>query len=198
MAPRTSITDPIRVDWLPALGGAGEPAGQHAGRPLAQRGNVGLTFAPGKHQRSLQGVHWERDLSADLDRLVTFERVQVVACLLEDHELLSLGIPGYVREVTARGLRLLRLPIRDATTPPAREPVSALLTHLDDAVARGERVAVHCAGGLGRAGTIAGCWLVRNGTRPDVALKILREVRGPGCPETQAQREYILGWPPRG
>ena len=69
----TSSSDPLRVDWLP----------QQARKP----GRLGLTFAPGKHAAAkYEGGRWERDLGADLDLLVRNLGVQVLVCLLEDHE----------------------------------------------------------------------------------------------------------------
>ena len=54
-----------------------------------------------------------------------------------------------------------------------------------------EKVVIHCIGGLGRTGTVAGCFLVEQGVDAARALKLLREVRAPNCPETDEQREFV-------
>jgi len=183
LSTRTSTTHPLRVDWLPDLG---------------LPGRVGLTFAPGKRSVSRYlGGAWARDLEADLARLVEVERVAVLVCLLEDHELARLAIPELVPRAEARGLEVWRLPIPDGGVLPDPAPVRQLVLRIDRAAAAGRRVAVHCAGGLGRTGTVAGCWLRLRGLGPEEALATLREVRSPDCPETEAQRELIRRFTPQ-
>jgi len=52
LAPRTSLTDPLRIAELPVA---------------AAGGMVGVTFCPGKRGDSVFGRPWARDLDADLD-----------------------------------------------------------------------------------------------------------------------------------
>jgi hypothetical protein len=63
---RTSATDPLRIDWF--------------------RGRVGMTFAPGKQTDARAGFRWERDLDADLDRMLE-DGATVLVGLLTDSEL---------------------------------------------------------------------------------------------------------------
>lgn len=94
-----------------------------------------------------------------------------------------------------------RLPIRDLDVPP-RAQMAAILDTLDGALAAGEIVYVHCWGGIGRTGTVAGCWLVRHGASGEAALATVaarfatvgKAYRVPRSPETDAQVAYILGW----
>jgi protein-tyrosine phosphatase len=60
---------------------------------------------------------------------------------------------------------------------------------------------VHCWGGIGRTGTVVGCWLVaREGLTTDAALQRIAELRkdtpdrGLGSPETKLQRRFVLQW----
>jgi ADP-ribosyl-[dinitrogen reductase] hydrolase len=172
---RTSSSDPIRVDWIAK--------------------HVGLTFAPGKHADSkYEDCRWERDVALDLDRLVEVHGMQVQVCLLEDHELEQLRIPNLVAEAKRRGVRVLRLPIRDVGVPHDVEAVRALVEQLVDATSRAQNVVIHCAGGLGRAGTLGGCVLRRLGTPVDEVFALLQKARGPNCPETEAQRAFVRGF----
>ena len=176
MEVKTSDTNAIYVDWL-------------------QRdwpGKVGLTFAPGKHAYGkIESVRWERDLAKDLDQLREGERVDVLVCLLRDEELLTLQIPGLVQEAERRGMIVLRLPIRDGGVLPSHEPVQKLVAQISAFAHEGKRVVVHCAGGLGRAGTIAGCFLVGEGVAPAAAIEFLHKTRSINCPETPEQEAFI-------
>jgi len=174
-ATKTSVSDPIRVDFL----------------PLNLRGRIGLTFAPGKKALSLTGIRWERDLHTDLDRLVEVYRTDLLVCLVEDHELARLGIPDLVEQAVARGIEVLRLPIRDGGVLPNPQDVADVVGRILGAVQMGSTVVLHCAGGLGRTGTVAGCALVALEYEPEDALQILHEVRGPRCPENARQELFI-------
>lgn len=173
---RTSLSHPIEVSWLP---------GELPGR-------VGLTFAPGKRSNSKWGRYrWERDLEQDLVRLVEHHRVDVLVCLLEDHELARYGIPDLLSEARAHGLFVLRLPILDGGVLPDLKPVQKVVKQMTSHLDAGQNVVVHCAGGLGRTGTVAGCWLVSQGMSAIEAIDTLHRVRSRNCPETTEQEKFI-------
>jgi atypical dual specificity phosphatase len=123
----------------------------------------------------------------------------VAACVYPDAER---GLPGVARmgvtvlvnlheqphdeDALARhGLRQVHLPVRDFT-PPSPEQIETGIDAIEEAVAAGQRVAVHCAAGLGRTGTLLACYLVRQGMNPDDAITRVRQVR-PGSVETPEQ-----------
>ena len=94
-----------------------------------------------------------------------------------------------------------RHPIVDRSTP-HRTRMIEILDAIDSAMERGETVYVHCWGGVGRTGTVVGCWLRRQGYSGDEALAqiatwwqgVAKRHRRPRSPENSAQREYILDW----
>ncbi|MGE4067447.1 MAG: ADP-ribosylglycohydrolase family protein [Vicinamibacterales bacterium] len=178
-APRTSLTHPIRVDWL----------------DTPWRGRVGLTLAPGKKQAYPQsGAPWDRDLDADVARLRDVGTHDLV-CLVEDIELEHLSIPDLVERAEAAGIRVHRLPIRDRDVPGDLETLRGLISDIVGWIAAGRSVVVHCMGGLGRAGTVGGCVLRATGRAPEDALSHLAD-RRPGAPETDAQRDFIRRFAP--
>jgi protein-tyrosine phosphatase len=100
-----------------------------------------------------------------------------------------------------RSVKHQRIPIRDRGTPPQEEMVHILDT-LDIALAEGQAVYVHCYGGIGRTGTVIGCYLVRHGMGGAEALEEiarLRQATPSGwvtSPETKAQRQMVRDWSP--
>jgi protein-tyrosine phosphatase len=93
-----------------------------------------------------------------------------------------------------------RMPIRDFDVPSIDE-MKQILNTIDAAVAAGHMVYVHCHFGLGRTGTVAGCYLVRHGLQGDEALAVLVDLRlgtrfeGITSPVTAEQREMVKAWP---
>jgi ADP-ribosylglycohydrolase len=169
---RTSETDPLAIGWL-----------------VDHR--LGLTIAPGKHDTSRSGRPWARDLRTDLLCLVGRHRVRTLVTLLEDAELALLEIPTLEHHARRHGLDVLRLPIVDGGVPTNMGAVRRLVEAIVERVDRGDPVAVHCRGGLGRSGLIGGAVLAALGVPIEPVFEQLRAARGPGCPETSAQKEWI-------
>jgi protein-tyrosine phosphatase len=100
-----------------------------------------------------------------------------------------------------REVKHQRMPIRDRGTPTQEEMVHILDT-IDAALAQGETVYAHCYGGIGRTGTVIGCYLVRHGMSGEEALAEIARLRQVTpvdwvtSPETRAQRRMVWDWPP--
>ena len=94
-----------------------------------------------------------------------------------------------------------RHPVVDTSTPSHARMVE-ILDAIDSSIARGETVYVHCMGGIGRTGTVVGCWLRRRGLTGEEALAqiaewwkgVAKRHRRPHSPENETQRRYILDW----
>ena len=96
----------------------------------------------------------EFDLHKDLERLGGHFEVKVLVSLIEDHELGRYQIPELFEQVPAQGIELRRLPILDGGVLPEIGPVEKLVEEIGEHAAAGRNVLIHCAGGLGRTGTI--------------------------------------------
>jgi hypothetical protein len=108
-------------------------------------------------------------------------------------------------EAAQRGLEAgyRRLPIRDVDVPRKPEEMVDILDTIDGALAAGQGVYVHCWGGVGRTGTVVGCYLVRRGLSGEAALAqiadwwqgVAKSTRTPQSPETSQQMAYVRQWP---
>jgi len=114
------------------------------------------------------------------------------------------------REAVAGRAEVLAHPIPDVDIPdggPAE--MAGILDAIDNALAAGRTAYVHCWGGVGRTGTVVGCWLIRHGYATiDDVLEVISDLRlgdagrGPNAglgeakmsPETPEQVDFVLGW----
>lgn len=95
-----------------------------------------------------------------------------------------------------------RFAIPDMGIPDSPDVMNAILDRLDQLLAEQRVPYVHCWGGIGRTGTVIGCWLVRQGQSGAQALETLaghwatvaKRQRYPQSPQTAAQCEYVLHW----
>jgi protein-tyrosine phosphatase len=79
-------------------------------------------------------------------------------------------------ERRGRDLKRIHHPIVDCdvTTP---EGYDAIVADMERELAAGRGVFVHCWGGVGRTGTVVGCWHVARGTTADEALEKVAAAR---------------------
>lgn len=87
------------------------------------------------------------------------------------------------------GARTVHLPVSDSLAP-TQDQLDIGVAAIDEALREGTRVAVHCAAGLGRSGTLIAAYLVRTGSAPDDAIGRVRDAR-PGSVETTEQEAAV-------
>ncbi|KAI9271840.1 protein-tyrosine phosphatase-like protein, partial [Phascolomyces articulosus] len=129
-------------------------------------GNLALSSCPGKKVRltgpSRGRAAINRDLDLDFGRMRSLG-ITTLVCCLNDTELDFLGAswPKYSESATQNGMQVIRLPMIEGGCPNSIEEIDAVIQAVNVKIRQGENVLAHCRGGVGRAGVLACCWLLR-------------------------------------
>ena len=153
---------------------------------------------PGKEH---SGIH---ELDAENIKALENSGIEVFINLTQDYEGGTDAHLDRYDEFLSPNAVVERFPIPDVSVPPA-DLMNEVLDCIDTNLAEGRAVYVHCWGGIGRAGSTVACWLMRHGyTTEDNVIDTLADLRrgdsGAGhrmSPETPAQCEFVLAWPPK-
>jgi protein-tyrosine phosphatase len=132
------------------------------------------------------GITFFVDLTEEIERNLSLKPYRQ----LLDEEASRLGKQVEYRRISIRDIEI-----------PTPETMTVILDTIDQAQAAGRKVYVHCWGGIGRTGTVVGCYMVRHGLTGEAAIRKIAELREgtpdawKTAPQTQAQRNMILNWP---
>ncbi len=148
---------------------------------------------PGVYEVSHSKLRLERLLKAGVS--VFFDLTQ------ENDARPYLPLLNETAALLGRKIHYIRMPIVDFFIPTVEE-MKIMLNQIDAALAARQTIYVHCIGGLGRTGTVVGCYLVRHGQNGEQALLSIQGLREhvpnwwESSPESPAQREMVRNWKP--
>lgn len=134
------------------------------------------------------GIRTFVDLTAPADRMAPYE------------ELLS-----ELEEEAGSPLHRISLPIADMGIPEGVGIMQTILKCIRESSSHAPAVYVHCWGGIGRTGTVVGCWLRECGYDAESSLAHVQHLYAsnmpkvrihPESPQTSAQKDYIRFWQP--
>lgn len=81
-----------------------------------------------------------------------------------------------------------------------QQTMTSILDSIDRSIALNQAVYVHCWAGIGRTGTVVGCYLVRHGMQPEAAIEHIAELRQNTsnhwypAPARKIQKNMVLAW----
>jgi protein tyrosine phosphatase len=134
--------------------------------------------------------------------------ISTVINLMEPHEIDFYGnrFDKYETHLTSFAqtqslpVECLRFPIRDMGIP-SEELMKQILDTIDQANSLNKSVYVHCLGGVGRTGTVVGCYLIRHGLADSKnVLKVIASLMEKGrvfryrSPQTFEQEAFVFNW----
>ena len=118
--------------------------------------------------------------------------LDVIVSLLIPDEFVDLELTEEAQLCQKYNMLFLGFPIRDHGVPTSQTNTYELANKLCNALAGGQRVAIHCWGGIGRSGLIAACVLALGGIGPNEALQRVSAARGASVPDTPEQRRWVI------
>jgi protein-tyrosine phosphatase len=115
--------------------------------------------------------------------------IEVVVCLVTEEELAKHQLTHYFDALNEKGLTVHHFPIADYGVPD-KESLDSLLHFIHNNLNNDKNVLVHCMGGLGRSGTVVGCYANKFLDVED-PIRYVRDVRGEAAIETEAQEKLV-------
>ncbi len=119
-----------------------------------------------------------------------------IVSLLTNDEISDLDLGQEEKICRSYGLQFLAFPLVDRGVPASRRATRQFLRKLEEALAGGKSLAIHCRQGIGRAALIAACLLVLAGIEPEAAFERVSAARGCPVPETPEQRKWVIEFAP--
>jgi len=111
------------------------------------------------------------------------------------------GVVSQIAEEKKISVDCQRFPIVDLCVPAVAQMMEILDAIIAGGIASGNPTYVHCRGGIGRTGTVVGCFLLKNGlAHAGNVLDIIAGLRRNDpeayrtAPETEIQRQFVANW----
>jgi protein-tyrosine phosphatase len=117
--------------------------------------------------------------------------IDVIVSMLQQGEAQALGLGNEEASAKHAGLLFINFPVPDGSIPPDKPRFDEFLKHLEDHLASGRRIGIHCHGCIGRSPVAVASLLIRSGIPPESAWIKIAASRGCPVPATTEQREWV-------
>jgi len=200
-----SLDKPFKVSWIvESASNTGHATDNYAlssGKSDPQDGKnplFGICACPGKNlAKGRDGKVHKRDINADVKYFKESLKIDIIICLLNKYELKTIGVDldKYQSACNENGIQMMVYPIVEMGVPiqSAQEFDTELMNFIMENMKNNKRMACHCRGGIGRAGTVASCLLLKTNLckNPKLAITTVRNLRDKRCVESRKQEDYI-------
>ncbi|MCP4131814.1 MAG: isochorismatase family protein [bacterium] len=145
--------------------------------------SLGITILPGRKDR-------ERNMNDDIEKIKS-EGIDNIMCLLTEDEFQEYGVSNLKEIYSKAGFTVNYLQVMDQGVP-TKAVMEKGIEWVHSILQGGEKVLLHCVGGLGRSGTAAACYLVQKyALSPEEAISRVRQSRSQRAIESKEQVEFI-------
>jgi protein-tyrosine phosphatase len=117
--------------------------------------------------------------------------IDVVVSLLTPDEVAEFGLEEENALCEVYGIEFISFPIEDRGVPSSELGATALVHRLDQSLARGQRIGLHCRQGIGRSALVAASLLVASSVEPKQAFDRVAAARGSSVPDTLEQERWV-------
>ncbi len=149
-------------------------------------GKIGMTILPGRRDRN-------RNLQEDINKIQT-ENIRTVFTLITEDEMEEYGVDELLKSYEENGLSSYHCSIVDQFIP-TKEEMKEITASIHQEISNGNKVLIHCVGGIGRTGTAVACYLREyHGYSTQEAISLVRKYRSPRAVETKVQEDFIASY----
>lgn len=134
-----------------------------------------------------RGGDWLEDEISSWQRL----GIDAIVSALTREENAELDLIQEKAECEKAGIEFLAFPIADRGVPLSGKDTWELVRRLEQKLAQGKKIAIHCRQGVGRAAMLAACVLASSGVDPASAWERIAAARGCAVPDTSEQRQWV-------
>ncbi len=120
--------------------------------------------------------------------------VDCIVSLIEQHEIIELGLVDEERLCLQNGIEYIHFPIADRETPTSIKAFQNWAERLSTMVRNGDSIVIHCRAGIGRTGLVAACIMMHLGLPFDGIFGILTKTRGVKVPDTEIQISWVKSY----
>jgi predicted protein tyrosine phosphatase len=126
--------------------------------------------------------------------ILNFKRnkIDVIVSLLEQSEIIELGLEGESQLCLENGIIFFNFPIADRGVPDSNIKLRELLHQLTELIHNGKSIIIHCRMGIGRSSIIAGCLLLKEAYSKKDIFNHISGVRGIKVPDTNEQIKWLM------